>query len=62
MSSSSSSKVGDTMTTLAVGEEDKVKPAEPMTTLALGEEEPVPAEQKPRSSAAIPGDNALGAW
>ena len=54
--------IGDTVTTLAVGEESGVKPGT-VTSLAIGEEDPPPPEPKPASkTATIPGDNPLGAW
>ena len=57
--------IGDTVTTLAVGEETTVRPSETVTSLSVGEEDPPPTEPKPKpasKTATIPGDNPLGAW
>lgn len=75
MSSRSSSKVGDTMTTLALGEEDKVQ-ERTSTTTAVGEETKGGSGgevERPTTTAAgeaddarttrsVPRDNSLGAW
>lgn len=71
----SSSKVGDTMTTLAVGEEDKAQ-ERTSTTTAVGEETKGGSGgevERPTTTAAgeaddarttrsVPRDNSLGAW
>lgn len=75
MSSRSSSKVGDTMTTLALGEEDKAH-ERTSTTTAVGEETKGGSGgevERPTTTAAgeaddarttrsVPRDNSLGAW